>query len=435
MARVLLVAYFASVILVPGSIFYRPDYVIAFLGALLGTFKMKAALFRIVGRQALILVLLNLFAIVSLMGQDLFGSSPLVAADGMIVFRYCFYVCALLFGVYAGRMDRNCTAIKLVLIVLIVFTVAISFIQYFNFLGLNLIIVPIYAEDAETLIYGDYWRRVVGTLGNPNYWGLFLAFGAVICGVKIFIENRFLWALPGSLLAVCLLYTGSRGAIVAMASSLIATMLLVAFYSKVRLRWGYISAATVTLLLLYSFYYFNFGHSVGIDESSDRFSLDKIDTLYMRIDYWGRILADVGAQGFQALIGQGPSKTDTIRSGDNIYILLLRDFGLIGALLYISLIVSMFSRLSRFSRCRVRKSRQLSIVGLSLIICLAVFDLAADAWFNVRIAAIILFLYGYLTQKSYLFVVRARNTDEGFNSHSKLERRRTRLSRSGVVGA
>ncbi|MBI4695911.1 MAG: hypothetical protein HY749_18035 [Gammaproteobacteria bacterium] len=384
--------YLASIFLVPPTLFYRPEYFMALFTAALAATVVQSRVIGAFKVEAALIIFLGIFGAIAVFQQSLAGK-PFVAADAMIILRYGYYVAALIMGgVIAEKVRLG--SVRSYVLPMLVACLALSILQYKNVFGLNKIVVPLYTVKGDLLIHGDYWRRVVGTYGNPNYWGLLLGFGFLFA-VPGFLWGRRLWVVilfPA--VAYCLLLTGSRAAMVATAVAMSVGAAIVSGAARRSPRAlpmliifvGFIALVGMKLSLL---------SSVGY-ENPDRFT--NVESFYTRVKYWEGILDNImRSNGFQVLFGRGPMKEVAKPYGDNILILLLRDYGAISVVLYLALFTRMYFRSIQQLRHHETGPFNQDIAALSMVtLAYGIFDLSADAWFNVRVAGLFLFFYGFI---------------------------------------
>ncbi len=185
--------------------------------------------------------------------------------------------------------------------------ISLTLIQYYNLFGINQIIKPYAPEDIERMknsVEQAGWRRAVGTLGNPNYWGLIISIVACVVSYRLFWQKRWIYAplLFGLLGAV--LFTGSRAALVAYCGALVIGGCLFLFTLKKKpsgMVLVFAVLAGVALLRL---------DLTSEVETSERYSLELgPGTLEMRVAVWGRILDEMSEDPISFVIGQGRART------------------------------------------------------------------------------------------------------------------------------
>ncbi len=385
-----------SVFLTPASMLIRPDYFLGVLLCLLGMSKRSSTMFRLAARETWLLILLAIFSVFSIAVQ--LTGKGFALRDLMILVRYVVYIATLFAGIAVGLSSTRINILWYVALGLIILIIAISFAQYFNIGRINTIMIPIYtvADRYSVLEEGLSWRRIIGTMGNPNYWGFFIGSGLILSAYMC-LQKRLLFAAPTLLLFVCIIMTGSRTSLLAALLAIITSALVIASTGK-RLNLKTFTPVLLTAAILGGMYIAYSYFTADYYESHDRFSTNNLGTLELRMKWWGQVLSTMLAEPYTFVLGRGPNKLENVRYGDNIYILYLRDFGLIGLGLYLMFLRLVTRTLLQLTRQLARNNpalSQLAAVTLLLFVQLATFDMAADGWFNVRIAELLLFCYGF----------------------------------------
>ncbi len=401
MTTTLVLLIILSCFLVPASLLARPEYFLVSLFSVWAMSRQGGLIFKLFRRELSIIAILITLAAVTLAFQILLRGN-FAGRDFLILLRYVIYSCAIISGAMLALSYRGGFTLRILTWAIIIVAIAISFIQYFNWMNLNAVTVPIYTANYEQLIEGFSWRRVIGTLGNPNYWGLLLGFGMIISCHRT-VARRSLPALVILLLLfVAIIMAGSRGAMIASVSGLAAMGYLLTDTGKsanLGQRTIVIAAFFVVGVALY------YGYRIFISDyyaNTDRFSLDNTHTLELRFAWWSAFLSKLLESPYQILIGRGPSKSVDVGWADNMYLLILRDFGFPALLAYLYLWFTLLSRLWHLHR-RLKKHQPFMItITLSALISFAIFDLAADAWFYVRLSIPMLLAYGFAVTSAHV---------------------------------
>lgn len=390
----LALTFILSVFFVPASVLIRPDYFIVSLIALSGLISHRNPIFKLASIETKLFLMLSFFAIISLGRQVL--SLSVSPRDFMVIVRYVVYLQTVYAGISIGIKAKKLGALKFCVFMLIVVSVVVSFIQYFNIGGLNSIIIPIYGfENKYEILQSDAsWRRIIGTMGNPNYWGFMLGVGFIV-SFTMFFQRKYMYAVPALLLFVSIIMTGSRTALIAAILTAVLGLFLTAggerklSTKKIVVLFG---GGVIFIMLYFAYNIFTENYF----DNQDRFSTSNLHTLDLRMQWWGEILSNMLQHPHTFFIGNGPSKLDSIRHGDNMYIRYLRDFGIFSLSIYLSLFYQITKKIRAVSRDKQTKFKVFSTVLFLVFMLLFIFDMAADGWFNVRIAEILLFSYGLL---------------------------------------
>ncbi len=404
-----------SAFFVPASILLRPEYFLMAAIALWGLVANKVSVLRFTSVETTLFFLLSVFALLSILGQVLSGYS-VSARDFQVLVRYLVYLFAIYAGVMLGMRVRRFDVLIWLVLSLMIVAVILSFIQYFNLGGMNSLLVPFYSLDGTghkyVILESDAsWRRIIGIMGNPNYWGLVLGAGFLICFYKC-SQRSYFYFIPALLLLAGIIMTGSRTALVAtVLAALFGLLLIVRRQCKFDRK---VSHTVVACVLLFLFYFVYAWFIENYYENQNRFSASNLHTLELRMQLWSKTLNQIFAQPQNIIIGKGPTKLESVRHGDNMYIRYLRDFGFIGLLIYLSLVYQIVKKI-RLIRHDDRVQLEAYASVLLMFLCLfLVFDLAADGWFNVRIAQMWLFSYGLLLGRWY----RGRRQYASFHHYS-----------------
>lgn len=383
-----------SVALVPASLFLRPDFVLAGMGAVLALRgKRYRPAVQLVMPEIQFLGVMTLLAFVTLIVQLLL-KDDFIARDLMILFRYLFYCSALIFGAAIGAVSvrPNITLTRAALIGAI-FVVTVTVAQYFDPGGLiGAITIKVYGRPETMAIAETYWRRPVGTLSNPNYWGYYASALMITATTYVLFGRKLWWAVVALGLLWAIILTGSRTALLAPVIAWAALVLLMTTIGRekvgraVILAGAFVSIGVIGLYLVMT---------QGGYEYAGRFSVENTKTLDLRIMHWTRLWAEIEQSSLQLILGAGPQKAVGPLWADNMYLRLIRNYGVVAAGVYVALLWFVVRRLIKLLKWLSGQFR-LHVIAVTLIwLLMAVFDLVADTWFNIRIASLVLFLHGF----------------------------------------
>jgi len=322
---------------------------------------------------------------------------PVSASDLMVVPRLILYFLIFIFSGIASIKIRSFSNSLFLLYSICGIFIAITFMQYYNLFGINEIIRPFSRESEAVekmvlLVEQAGWRRALGTLGNPNYWGLALTMFACVVSYRLFWQNRWIYAplLLGLMGSIWL--TGSRSALASYVGALFVGggLLLVAIKKRPSLT----VAAFLFILALAAIARLDLSSEA---QTSDRFSLKKLNTLEMRVATWGRIWNEMSKNPISFAIGQGTRKeVNIVGYADNSYVKLLREHGLFGLIPYLFLIGLMIRRTLKLVKTIDDDNRAWPGGLLLLLLAWAIFDLAADTWYSPRLMAVVFGLYAFV---------------------------------------
>jgi len=422
MYKILILLYFLCIYLVPSTYIFRPEYFLSFGFAALAFFTAYKQCVGVNSKEILLLVLLSIGAVLSVFFQNLIGAE-MIYRDLMILVRYVYYIFAIIAGGFFAYKLKDYHLFQYLIFSVILTSALISIFQYHNVFSINNIMSIYIGEKSEALAVGYYWRRVVGTFGNPNYWGLFLNFCMIISLYQVIFKKRYLWLILVPLLFVSVLYTGSRTTLVSIVISTFIILYLVRKHKVEKVSKNIIIAMVFLSILAVGAKLMLSDNDSEIYSGKDRFSADNITTLEMRIQHWHKMISHTFNHPIRVIIGGGESKGRISVFGDNMYIKYFRDYGVIGFAIYMVLIIYIYRRIMEIV-INNEEIRHLSIPFLWMYVCFLVFDLAADSWFVVRIAGLILFFYGFIKVASKHSLSTEVEIDDAksLDSNTKLER-------------
>jgi hypothetical protein len=363
------------------------------IGILVGTVRSRSSPVHMFRRELGLLVALAVAGVATVAAQILSGTS-FIWRDLMVTLMLGYYGGVIIFVSMTSGKTITYNGAWIFGLSLSVVITAISIFQYFNLLNLNSFILPS-SGRAELLREGVYWKRTVGTIGNPNYWGFVISVALALFTYMVFWRGR-LFYLPLFLgLLVSLVLTGSRSALICWVSGTIIGGVVVAFIARETPRVG-VSVAAV-LVLVTGIY------GLGLTdyyENKERFSATNVDTLVGRMTVWEQAWQTTTQDFRTFLLGQGPRKgVDTLHWGDNSYVKIFRDYGVVSLGLYLSLLWVMLQRTLRHVRTQDGDGKAWAIVLLVVLIQWCIFELSADTWFFVRVSAPVLAIYVFVIAK------------------------------------
>lgn len=211
------------------------------------------------------------------------------------------------------------------------------FYQFFNFFYFNGNISFLYTHELHVYALNKY-RRIIGTVANPNSAGLFLniIFFYMVCRLFFFRRNEkkgIIWVevFLAVVSFIALLCTLSRTNI--LANFMCAAWLVFKSQKRVspwmKKRILILFFAAVTFIAIF----FAFDESFRIRMLSGLY-LTHDRSLLARFQRWGEVLQEIAKS---PLFGWGPAKNvfDIAPPVDNEYLLILRKYGIIGFGFYV----------------------------------------------------------------------------------------------------
>jgi len=279
-----------------------------------------------------ILVIFIIYGLLSYLWRE---ASPLQWLRG---FRFTFIPLLLLFSV--ANIELNNKEKKTLLLVILLGGLFVSIVSIAEFFGIS---IPLrtsfsgsYGLESAQYLQGET-RRLQSVLAGPNALGLYLvALSAFALGLFGKITSKTMWLI--SLFCLVLVFTFSR-------SSLIGLIAVFAFsgavwlYQKIgSVRATLLSVIFFVLLLMSGFVLYkseNYNHFITHGTSSS-----------LRYEQIQRVWDSRGEIGF---LGRGsgtagPSSQNRLDGGsnnwsENIYMEMFEELGLIGFILYLTLII------------------------------------------------------------------------------------------------
>ena len=259
------------------------------------------------------------------------------------------------------------------------------------------IVIGLFAEATVTIVYGRNGRagRAVGSFGQPNELGAFLAMFTAFTAAQLPAARRWLarLTLSAAVVAGCLgvVMTVSRGALMA----LVAALLLVALRSS-RLLSLVLLLVLVTSPLWVPDYLKERVLGTRVEsENSDEVSLEA--SARLRVDTWRailRVVADhpLDGVGFLGLGSVLPETGEALGievkdTAHNTYLRFLGEMGLLGLLLFLWLLWRCWALAREGMRlARERADRQLALGFAAATLALAISCAFGDRFFSILIS-------------------------------------------------
>ena len=383
--------YCFAVLLFPNiGIAINFQYALALGTVSVGIIVGRIAAAKIFRNELTLLLLMGLASAIAIMSQNLRGYD-FIWRDMMIFGRLGYYACVMLTLAMACKRISSFTQGRRFIVLSAALLAAVSIVQYFDVLHLNKILIPLYRESYDVLHDSGENRRVVGTIGNPNYWGMTVAIPLCFLIYRVLRSVHVFDLGLCALLLLAILFSGSRTALIGTVAG-IGGSVLIARIKAVHKREISIPLVVVTVWGAVMFWSYA---SLTAYEDTGRFSVENTQTLDFRIQYWKRIWSNTLDDPVALIIGRGERKAVEIPWGDNGYLRSLRDYGLLGLALYLTLLEVMIARTIRLL--------DIASVGLewsggllAILLAWIIFNLTADPWFHVRFTPLLLGTYAYV---------------------------------------
>lgn len=370
----------------------RPEYFIVAIGVPLALIGLRRGLVARFKTELILVTLMYLSSATGLASQMLLGHE-FIWRDLMIFPRLAYYSAIIIFLAVAAREIRQFRAAHWLLMASALVIGLISFAQYFNLFGLNQHFAAIFGQRYEWLNEGVQWRRVIGTLGNPNYWGLTISLLLGYLIVQVFWMARYSQAPVLIFLAPTLLLTGSRAALLSLVGSLVFSGYLL--WSRRRMIPNIAVVVAVVTVAATAVMGMEVGRYL---ENTDRYSISNTKTLEARLEIWRNSFVDVLDSPLAMVFGQGSRKGEQrlLYYGDNSYVLMWRSYGLFGLFLYLGLLGTMIQKTILLVRKADQESLPWAAGLLAGLFSWSIFELSADAWFSVPSATLMLTAYVFI---------------------------------------
>ncbi|MEW4533438.1 O-antigen ligase family protein, partial [Vibrio paracholerae] len=208
--------------------------------------------------------------------------------------------------------------------------VFIGFMQYFDPLGIGVLISRMYAKGIHLEFAIDpSFKRVTLTGPGPNDGAVLCSFFLMFNFLMYSLSKRKIHLLLLFLLAACLIFTSSRTIVVGVASSL-----LLGFFISKR-----ISIFRKLFLLMFIVASFSLPYVSHISEGLVSAWNGENTSLLQRFELWHDALLLFSQS---PVLGWGPAKQLHSTLVDGEYFLLLRRYGVLGTLIVLSMIVFPF---------------------------------------------------------------------------------------------
>ncbi len=259
--------------------FLRPEYGIVLMGILLGTVTGRVSQVRALHKELGLLMVLGVAGIATIMAQILAGYI-FIWRDAMVTLMLGYYAAVLVFVSMVSGKSTNYTGAWIFGLTLSAVITAISIFQYFNLLNINSFLLP--ASGVAGWLRADvYWKRTVGTMGNPNYWGFVISIVLALSPYALFWRARLICLPLFFGLLISLILTGSRSALISWIAGTTIGGIVLAFAAREVPKAG-VSAVAALILVVGVF---------GLELSNHyqnkaRFSVTNVDTLIGRMTVW-----------------------------------------------------------------------------------------------------------------------------------------------------
>jgi len=266
--------------------------------------------------------------------------------------------------------------------------------QYLNLGNINTTISPYYTptQMRGLLVH----KRIIGTTGNPNEFGalMVLASSLAFSGVLFFKKKTmrlFSW-ICFAVFVLSIVLTLSRSAIIALIIA-ICFLTLFKYPSILGTKRGIKRLAIIIPIMIIILL-------IIINIAPEKFFLrfNQLENISHATSWQTRIVnwkVNYDLWKLSPLFGWGPGKATMTTIVDNEWLLLLRRYGLIGVIIFISWFVSFYHGLSRI--CRISSSMEVVALAVALqatFLGYAVYMIPAAVYHSLQLMPILLIFLG-----------------------------------------
>jgi len=302
----------------------------------------------------------------------------------------------LIFALVANLRISPTNMKRYYMIALMVFlcSALFGFAQYLNLGNINTMVSPYYAptQMRGLLVH----RRITGTTSNPNEFGalMVLASSLALSG-SLFFRHRKLRLFSWACLAVfslAIVLTLSRSALIALAVA--AGFILLFKYAPIAGARKSVQRLPLILLVITIIALI----IVQLAPSKFFFRAGELGDIANATSWQGRVANwqdNFAPWNESPLLGWGPGKATMTTNVDNEWLLLLRRYGIIGILIFISWFASFYFGLARIRRSSPVVEIAALIVALqATLVAYAVYMIPAAIYHSLQLMPILLLFLG-----------------------------------------
>lgn len=216
----------------------------------------------------------------------------------------------------------------IIIILSITISAIIGILQYLNLFNINSQITPLYTISQ----LGNIDNRIIGTTANPNDFGIFLISGIILTQNQLIVNRNktLLYFLAIIIMLFAVIMTVSRTTLLTLViAELIFLFLLIHrhnFPKKVLILFTMFFFVVGIFIIKYTSDYFITRISSGMNIGEDVSFLLRLISWEKNINIWLK----------SPIFGWGPAKSIQSTIVDNEYILILRRYGIVGILGYLT---------------------------------------------------------------------------------------------------
>jgi len=281
---------------------------------------------------------------------------------------------------------------KLALIVFLI-SACFGFFQYFNFAGINELVSPYYAPTQMKGLLGQ--GRITGTTPNPNEFGalMVLASSLALSGALFYREwklSLFCWCSL-FVYGIALFLTLSRTSLVCL--FLAGLIIVFLFFREKGLRGKFNRILIVALLgCLLVVLLLQIMPEKAFTRFGELRTFTEATSFQARVEAW-KVHFDIWLGS--PLFGWGPGKGEMSTIVDNEWLLILRRYGLVGLMVFISLFGCLFLGLPKTGTDNSDPSVKALIVALKgTFISYGLYMMLSSVYHSMQLMPILLLFVG-----------------------------------------
>lgn len=330
-------------------------------------------------------ILVGLSTFISMIWGAL-GLSVSISARDLMEFVKIVKTWALFRIVLCSWTDKELIDMARTLFLSLLISAVIGIIEWQNWFGLKSFLQGIYVTGTGN--EGNW--RMIGTVGNPNYYGLLMSLGLVLAVNLWNYNGQFSWRVRSILLftacGMTLFLTHSRSSILAAGVGVLLSLFVrvrglrykAAWRALIRIRWQIVIIGLLTIWgAIWTWQQFKIIDTLTSPLEISLYRQNPIRRSLYRFTEVGSSLDARMELMWQPnlpliisspILGWGPAKAEQRTVTDNGYMLTLRRYGCIGLLCFLFLYTCVIRLLFRISRVNANDSIRSNLVRATLAI-------------------------------------------------------------------
>jgi O-antigen ligase len=358
--------------------------------------------------RSLRLVLVGLAAIAACISLSLLANMPRsgggpVARDTLELVRVAKYAAVMLLAGYDSATARAC---RKWFVILVLVATAIAFVQVVAspawVYSTMSVVDPSSAKFYASQNIAAGLRRVTGSFGNPNNFGVFLSASVgLLIGLFASSSKRGdTWLLGSALVAVCAAVVATQSFTGLFALGLVLLVGCVATFSKRQYR-----KRGLALLMAVAIAIGTFAGILGVF-GSEGFVIGRrltnasyaFGTMSSRFMVWTSVAMNMASDPAMLVFGMGPQKESETRvvggDIDSDYVTILKRYGLIGFLCFGLFVTSVVAALRIPALVETGAAQGWRFGAVLMLLVILVSDLTNVVYVNNQLMDVFMFLLG-----------------------------------------